>query len=233
MSEFVKDCPRCGARKVTFDIMGDVVLGTIDQLTYVFETLCLCRACNRSTIFVMHGKVKSSSHSWATGALSQYSGSLFSDIEVVSHVSISSQITIAPPEHLPAAVEACFKEGAACLAIQCFNAAGAMFRLALDIATKAMLESYSGTIEPNRDQRTKLAYRLDFLFDENVISPTLRELADSVRHDGNDGAHDGTLTEAEAEDLVDFTRLLLERIYTEPTRVLLAKSRRDTRRGRV
>jgi Domain of unknown function (DUF4145) len=63
-----------------------------------------------------------------------------------------------------------------------------------------------------------------------MLPPELRDLAACVREDGNDGAHQGTLTKADAEDLLDFTTELLERIYTEPRRLKIAQARRDARR---
>jgi hypothetical protein len=38
------------------------------------------------------------------------------------------------------------------------------------------------------------------------------------------------LNKADAEDLLDFTVALLERLYTEPERLKLAKARREERR---
>jgi hypothetical protein len=58
----------------------------------------------------------------------------------------------------------------------------------------------------------------------------LRELASCVREDGNDGAHAGTLSKEDAEDLLDFTCALLERLITEPKRLELAEARRNERR---
>lgn len=52
-----------------------------------------------------------------------------------------------------------------------------------------------------------------------------------MKDDGNDGAHEGTLTQHDADDLLDFTIALLERLYTEPERLRLAKARRDARRS--
>ncbi|KQS48531.1 hypothetical protein ASG20_14190 [Sphingomonas sp. Leaf198] len=63
------------------------------------------------------------------------------------------------------------------------------------------------------------------------MAPELADLADCVREDGNDGAHDGTLGKADAEDLVDFTQQLLERVYSEPARLRIAKARREARRA--
>lgn len=231
MAEFVNDCPRCGAKKITFDIAGDVVVGTIGPLTYIFETLSLCRACDRTTIFVMHGTVESSSHSWSSGSLARPTGALFSGIKVMGHVSIANEVTIPPPDFVPADVEACFKEGTACLAIQCFNAAGAMFRLVLDLATKNLLPPEGAENGPNRNQRNRIFDRLTYLFETGILPHSLEDLAVCVREDGNDAAHDGTLAKADAEDLLDFSRLLLERIYTEPARLAAAKLRRDERRA--
>ena len=55
-------------------------------------------------------------------------------------------------------------------------------------------------------------------------------MSSCVKDDGNDGAHAGTLKKADAEDILDFTVALLERMYTEPERLRLAKARRDSRR---
>lgn len=40
-----------------------------------------------------------------------------------------------------------------------------------------------------------------------------------------------TVVQSNAEDLLDFTFALLERMYTEPERLRLAKERRDARRA--
>jgi hypothetical protein len=68
------------------------------------------------------------------------------------------------------------------------------------------------------------------LFDNGMLPLDLRELAKCVREDGNDGAHVGNLTEQDAEDLLDFTVTLLERLITEPRKLQLAETRRIKRR---
>ncbi|ATE67123.1 DUF4145 domain-containing protein [Rhizorhabdus dicambivorans] len=103
-----------------------------------------------------------------------------------------------------------------------------MFRLCVDLATKGFLPEREEDIAapPNRNEREKLAFRLQWLFRHHLIPADLEELAACIREDGNDGAHEGNLTQAEAEDLLDFTIVLLERIYTEPGRVAAARQRR-------
>lgn len=44
-----------------------------------------------------------------------------------------------PPEHLPKELEEVFNEGARCLTVGGYNAAGTMFRLCVDLATKERL----------------------------------------------------------------------------------------------
>ena len=69
------------------------------------------------------------------------------------------------------------------------------------------------------------------MFEHGMLPSGLKELSTCVREDGNDGAHAGTLKREDAQDLLDFTTALLERIYTEPEKLRLAKERRDKRRG--
>jgi Domain of unknown function (DUF4145) len=66
------------------------------------------------------------------------------------------------------------------------------------------------------------------MFDNKLIAPALRELAKCIREDANDGAHIGNLSKEDAEDLLDFTRALLERLVTEPKRLEQAETRRTS-----
>lgn len=102
-----------------------------------------------------------------------------------------------------------------------------MFRLAIDLATKNLLPTGDrATGGPNRQQRKQLNERLTYLFDVNILSNDLRELATCVK---DDGAHDGTLKQVDAEDLQDFAMELFKRMFTEPERLRLAKLRREER----
>ena len=144
-------------------------------------------------------------------------------------ISQKDAAAIEPPEHLPERIAAAFTEGAKCLAIGCHNGAGTMFRLCVDLATRRMLPEVD---EPklNAQVRRNLGLRLPWLFDTGRLPEALRDLSSCVKEDGNDGAHEGTLSKEDAYDLLDFTTALLERMYTEPERLRLAKERRDARR---
>ena len=86
------------------------------------------------------------------------------------------------------------------------------------------------TNQPNEKTRRDLGLRLPWMFDNKLIDPALRELAKCIREDGNDGAHAGNLSKEDAEDLLDFTATLLERLVTEPKRLERAEARRKQRR---
>ena len=142
------------------------------------------------------------------------------------YISINENGTVKPPEYLPLDIQTVFIEGATCIAVSCYNASATMFRLCIDLATKGMLpeEEVKGL---NRAVRRNLGLRLPWLFDNGHLPEALRELSTCIKDDGNDGAHQGNLGKEDAEDLLDFTYELLERLYTEPERLRLAKERRE------
>jgi hypothetical protein len=84
----------------------------------------------------------------------------------------------------------------------------------------------------NAKVRCNLGLRLPWLFDLGRLPADLKELSSCTKEDGNDGAHARTLKQPDAEDPLNFTTVLLERLYTEPERLPLAEKRRDFRRGR-
>jgi len=143
---------------------------------------------------------------------------------------LKDKAAVPPPEHVPEEVAAIFSEGATCLAVRCFNAAGTMFRLCVDLATSPLLPPEDGGNGPSAKVRRDLGLRLPWLLDHGHLPEALRELSTCIKDDGNDSAHRGTLKKEDAENLLDFTTSLLERLYTEPRRLALAKERREKRR---
>ncbi len=235
MPTLVADCPRCDSRKMTFDVRAAKI---IEPRRYgwqnFYETFCICRHCGRATIFVL------SERSYSTARDLKEAGGLFkleeaanNYLDVNGYVSLKDKATAAPPEHVPDDIAAVFREGATCFAVGCYNAAGTMFRLCVDLATRSMLpapeEEAPGL---NATIRRNLGLRLPWLFDNGRLPLDLKALSSCIKDDGNDGAHAGTLKREDAEDLLDFTTALLERIYTEPQRLRSAEERRAARRDK-
>ena len=67
------------------------------------------------------------------------------------------------------------------------------------------------------------------MFKNGLLPDSLKELAECVKDDGNDGAHQGALDKTAALDLQDFSETLFERLYTEKEKLRLAKERREQR----
>ncbi len=227
MSELVADCPRCGAEKITFDLRAQWRIGTEYNWKNWFEAFCICRACSRSTVFLLSQK-HIQSESLIEQGLAQLTIAVNRIMEVEDYISIKDIASKQPPDYLPKNIEAVFREAAACMSIGCFNAAGTMCRLCIDLATRSMLPE-DGEEGLNAKTRRDLGLRLPWLFEHGKLPESLRELSSCIREDGNDGAHEGTLSEEDAEDMLDFTYVMLERLYTEPKRIELAKERRAAR----
>ncbi|MBU0533456.1 MAG: DUF4145 domain-containing protein [Candidatus Omnitrophica bacterium] len=228
MSELVADCPRCGAKKMTFDLKKQITIEVRYDWQNWLEAFCVCRKCDSATIFTLIQKEPNSKNVIGSG-LENFGGAVNKLMHIEGYVSLKDTASKQPPEYIPEKINAVFKEGATCMAIGCPNAAGTMFRLCIDLSTRAMLpeEEVKGL---NSKIRHSLGLRLPWLFDNKILPEALRELSSCVKDDGNDGAHEGTLKKEDAEDLLDFTYALLERIYTEPQRIKLANERRLARR---
>jgi hypothetical protein len=230
MSELVADCPRCNAENMTFDLLNQVLVGVQFEWQHLMETFCICRNCGRPTIFVVSQK-EPKFEGIAKGGLESLTCSANQVVNILRYVGLQDQSGENPPEYLPPNIEEIFNEGASCLAIGCNNAAVTMFRLCLDLATQALLPE-TGEGLSNRVKRS-LGLRLQWLFDNNILPEGLRELSTCIKDDGNDGAHKGILEQHDAADILDFTYILLERLFTEPQRIKLAAERRASRRQKA
>jgi hypothetical protein len=230
MSTLVANCPRCSALNMTFDLKGELVVGVRYQWQRIYELPCVCRHCKRFTVFQAEQAEMNPNRSLNDPSfLESYNGSANDFVKVLGYLSLKDVSSEEPPEYLPEPVQRAFVEGAKCLAIGCHNAAAAMFRMCVDIATRGLLPE--GEIEDlSSKKRRDLGLRLPWLFEHKLLPNDLQELSKCIREDGNDGVHAGTLLEEDAMDLVDFTRALLERLFTEPEKLNIARIRREARR---
>jgi len=233
MGMLIHDCPRCQAKQITFDVRGQApIFGPDFDYFRVTEAFSVCRACDSPTIFKIRLKSAQDRHFYQDPQSVVVSHDLLSAFSIEEVVSLRNFSAGESPEHLPSDIAAAFAEAMICLSAGCYNAAAAMFRLCVDMATRPLLPSSTEKTvpQPNEKQRRDLGLRLAWLFDKEILPPALRELARSIREDANDGAHVGNLTEEDAQDIRDFTTSLLERLITEPRKLELAEERRRSRR---
>jgi hypothetical protein len=216
---------------MTFDVKSQCYIGSAYGWQSGFEVFSVCRKCKRSTTFVVHLNNGIYSNIFSEHKqLTDTDGALNEFFDVKEFISLRHLGSRPSPEYLPQEIEESFAEAASCLSIGCWNAAGAMFRMCIDRATRSMLpeEALPGL---NSKTRKDLGLRLPWLFATGLLPESLRELSSCIREDGNDGVHAGNLGPEDAEDLYDFTFALLERIYSEPEKLRLAKVRREVRRN--
>lgn len=231
MAELVADCPRCGSNRITFDLLASTHISTEYGWQYWYEVFGVCRQCHRSTVFVLADSVDADYKAVHKTGLLNIQIAVNGFVNIKGIITLKDRAEVKAPDHVPEAIENAFREGATCLKVACWNAAGTMFRLCIDLVTRAMLPEQQAE-GLNQRTRRNIGLRLPWLFDNQLLPESLRDLSTCVREDGNDGAHAGSLSKEDAEDLLDFTKILLERIYTEPERIRQAAERRTQRRDK-
>lgn len=232
MPTFVLDCPRCLSKSTTFDVVADTHVGCEYNWVHLFEICAVCRRClHPSLAKVSLNKPAVKDRFRESGSMMKYSepdlSSIFSFRRFVHLADIAS--LPAPPD-LPAEITKAFEEGTRCLAVEAPNAASAMFRLCLDIASKSLLPPEDQEGGPDKQSRRNLAPRLRWLFDNRLLPADLKALSSAVKDHGDEGAHEGCLDQHDAEDIYDFAFALLDRLYSEPARIEAATARRAARR---
>lgn len=224
---FGGNCPRCGQLRTTFDIFA------AKQTEYStwpsYEAFLVCRNCFRSSIalFKSEGKGVDDPMSMQGNFINEF----FDFRNWVFEIPNRRHT----PQFVPSEIDRIFQEGATCAAIGAFDAAGTMFRKVLDAATRGITPRPDSekTVKPASWKVYKdLRLRLDWLFDQGLLSPALKDLSSCIHEDVNDAAHalDG-INDAEAQDLGDFCERVLETLYTVPGQIGENRRRRDERRG--
>ncbi len=230
MSIISANCPRCGDKKTTFGVKGHNFIEKDIAGQHWYELFAVCRSCGEATIFlIVTPKILADR---ALGALNEINEvSLNRYFRIERFISLRDNIIHRPPDSIPDPIKAVFEEGAACFSIECWNATGAMFRTCLDLASKDKIQGVNEK-DITKNQRENMAARIEWLFDKKKLPDNLKELADCIRQDGNDGAHDGTLGKDEADDLLDFTVQILEHFYTQPAKAEESRRRRAERKAK-
>lgn len=225
---FVADCPRCGSLKSTFEVLASCFIGK-RSYRECYECFLRCRSCRRPSNGLLRNQ--HATEFVPTTFRGQFANDFFALEEWVFEVPNSRSV----PDHVPPEIGRIFKEGADCFEIGAHDAAGTMFRKVLDASTRTLLsrpESDEANAAPNWKVYKDLRLRLDWLFEKNLLSPSMEELAACIHQDGNDAAHDlNGIGKEEAEDLADFADQVLRMIYTVPGQIAANIDRRERRRS--
>lgn len=219
------DCPRCGQLNTTFDLKSYVeVPGVYGD----FEVFAACRACREPSI----ARLRSIGMTSFADLAGKFVNSQYMLVEFVFVASGAAKC----PDHVPEHLKTIFDEAAKCLAIGCFSAAGTMFRKAIDVATREMLPTQPADDDKNHPDfiawkvRKDLRLRLNWLLANGRVTKDISEVIDCVREDGNDAAHD-LIGPDEALDLMEFTTVFFESLFTLPGQIEANRARRQARRN--
>lgn len=199
MAVIVRDCPHCPATHSSMTIQWEKKL---DGRNYIVTATC--GACAMPVSFRVRERL-------GTGyAPMKDSRNIEGDAWAVERQWPKRTDAIAPL-HVPGPVARRFLEGEEAYARHSWNAAVAMYRSALDIATKALPDVPAGQT---------FYKRLAWLHDHHRITPDMKDWADHVRIEGNDALHDeDEYTEADAKPLRLFTEMFLKYVFELPGEV--------------
>lgn len=141
-----------------------------------------------------------------------------SDLEIVEKWPA---VEIEGPPDVPPNVERFFIQGMINLRGRHWDAAGAMFRKALDVATKIIC--------PEARKKTLFA-RIEQLVEAGLLTEAMGEWSHEIRIDGNDAVHDEEPeTEEDAQAIQKFTDAFLRYSFTLPSLVEENRKKREAK----
>ena len=194
MAIITHDCPHCHTKRVAFDIVQQNAVPSGGGREW--NVFVVCNGCGVGAVAFVISR---------TG------------LDPVTHVDTEpDKFTVQhfwpepegpeSPDHLPPNIEAFYLQAAENVGRN-FDAAGAMFRKALDVTLKIICPEATG----------KLANRINKAVKLGKLTESLGEWAHKIRIGGNDAVHDeDPYTEDEARDLHRFTELVLMYVFTLP-----------------
>lgn len=206
----VRDCPHCPASGSSFTVRWNGKL-TNNKRPDLYVGAATCAACGHIVAFVAD-----------VARTNANPMSLDGNIEpdfFVAKIWPEREKPVAPA-HTPPSVAKRYLEGEDAFARGNWNSAVAMYRSALDIATKGM----DGV--PNGVTFFK---RLEWLHENHKITPDVKNWADHVRVEGNGALHDPDEFDAsDAKALRFFTEMFLRYVFELPGAVQEFRSKTAT-----
>ena len=187
MEFFTGNCSRCSTKGVSFKVLREVQWEKkVGIKAHSFRDIfAICGICGR-------------------GVVTTFSG---------GRLLAMAPSPPDPPKHLPGNVESFFNQAMNNLPKH-FDAAGAMFRKALDVGLKVKFPDLQG----------RLIDRIKRAAEAHDLTPELAEWADRIRLDGNEASHgQEPLSEQDAQRLYEFTHLVLLYLFTLPNMLARAK----------
>jgi len=199
MAALTHDCPHCGTKSTFFPIHAAAVN---PRVRFDWSALATCAICSGPLA------IRVNSHGASDPSQGPHTLNATPNFEIIA--IYPSNVKTEVPEHLHSEVAGPFMQAVEARQREHYDAAGAMYRKALDVALKKIDPQLKGN----------LASRIEKLAANNLLTPSLKEWAHTVRIDGNDATHDeDPFKKEEADQLHFFTQLVLTYLFTLPEQV--------------
>lgn len=190
-----RHCPYCRTTDVAFSAVYEWPAHSGEK-----RALFRCGSCHEGVIW----------HYLFPNSVLQYGGNL-DKANIIFGKCWPETPSGSAPDDTPAVVANFFEQGTSSLSFGNFDAAGMMFRKALETATKLLDSELS---------KKPLVKRIDHLAGIGKLTSELAEWAHEVRVGGNDAAHDDDpFTREDADDLRNFIEYFLRYAFTLPSAV--------------
>lgn len=187
LGTFPGNCPHCGTRRVSFRILN--IIPNDDSISHK-DIFAICQNCDRGVAgeaYLVYNRTENSYK--------------FEDIKILPFRS--NYLTL---KYIPTGVEVNFTEGEASMWDGRYNAAGMVFRKALELGMKAKFPNFEGRLKNCIDRAQK----------EGLLTEEMANWAHRIRSIGNDAAHEDQFSKEDAEELQTFTHLVLLYLFTLP-----------------
>lgn len=215
MAVIILTCPYCNKERMTFDIVAQTVYSDGSYGSIRSHTVAVfCRSCrNGATLRLAFNAQQLMRIGLDHQSVWTYGGDVTS-IFVVKDIWPKPDKPSAPM-YLPSAVESAFLEAEDSRLRGNRASAGAMYRKALDVATKRLDPSITDL---------NLAPRLRRLAQAQRLTPDIADWADRIRLLGNSAAHDDeTPGEADIADLANLSRMALIYLFEMPEHIRIMR----------
>lgn len=210
MTQFRYDCPHCLSRNAGFGVAFQ--WGARDNPAHA-NVLGVCGICNGGLV-LKSWDTSGSPHASLTQYTQDYPGQRYAIID--SWPNYSAQT----PDHTPENVARFYEQGMDNLQHARWDAAGAMFRKSLDVATKILA--------PQMRQETLYA-RIGKMVEDGQLTPSMGDWSHEIRLEGNGAVHDDEPeTEQDARAAHKFAEALLTYSFTLPQMVNDNREKRET-----
>ena len=211
---FTRNCVRCGVKHVQHQVRGESRFSE-----YGWELLARCSACGKSSVYELDNHNSTPPSQYGDVNLDSFPGGVL----LPESVRIAT-VAIEVSPHVPERIAGLFREANECRQMTWYEAAGAMYRKTIDVATKHLYSHDERLAE--REPANALRSRIKALGELKILEADIVELADVAALDGNDATHDvDPYTADEAEALEDLTIDLLDRLFVRPARLAAVKAK--------